>query len=70
MRRRRNRDFYHLALSFICFGLVPALIAGAVLFHRLKGNMEQVILDDMSSMVSCAARNAQERVDESSSLCG
>lgn len=68
MIRRRNRDFYHLALSYICFGLVPTLIAGAVLFHRFKGNMEQAILDDMGRMVSYAARNAQEMVDESSSL--
>lgn len=68
MIRRKNRDFYHLALSYICFGLVPTLIAGAVLFHRFKGNMEQAILDDMGRMVSYAARNAQEMVDESSSL--
>ena len=68
MIRRKNRGFYHLALSYICFGLVPTLIAGAVLFHRFKGNMEQAILDDMGRMVSYAARNAQEMVDESSSL--
>ena len=68
MIRRKNRDFYHLALSYICFGLVPTLIAGAVLFHRFKGNMEQAILDGMGRMVSYAARNAQEMVDESSSL--
>ena len=55
MIRRKNRDFYHLALSYICFGLVPTLIAGAVLFHRFKGNMEQAILDDMGRMVSYAA---------------
>lgn len=68
MIQRRNSIFYRLTLSFICLGLVPLLIAGTVLFYRFRGNMEQVILDDMSRMVSYAAHNAQEMVEESSGL--
>lgn len=68
MIQRRNSIFYRLTLSFICLGLVPLLIAGTVLFCRFRDNMERVMLDDMGRMVSYAAHNAREMVDECSSL--
>lgn len=66
--KRRKSIFFSLTLSFVCLGLLPLLLAGAVLFYQFKKNMEQVMLDDMMRMVSYAARNAEEMVDECSSL--
>lgn len=68
MIQTRRNVFYRLTLAFIFGGLVPLLIAGTMLFYRFKGDMEQVILDDMGRTVGCAVRGAREMVDGSSSL--
>lgn len=68
MIQKRKSIFFHLTVSFIALGLLPLLIAGTVLFYQFRNNMERVMLDDMTRMVTYAGNNTSEMVEECSDL--
>lgn len=68
MNKWKKSVFYQLTLAFLGFGLLPLCIAGMVLYLQFKGNMEQVMLQDMTHMVSYAGKNLDELVEDCNRL--
>lgn len=68
MNKWKKSVFYQLTLAFLGFGLLPLCVAGMVLYLQFKGNMEQVMLQDMTHMVSYAGKNLDELVESCNDL--
>ncbi|WP_432629402.1 cache domain-containing sensor histidine kinase [Brotaphodocola sp.] len=58
--KRHKSIFFQITMAFLALGLLPLFVAGLVLYAQFMRNMEQVMLEDMSHMVSYTAHNVAE----------
>ncbi|MDO4294819.1 MAG: HAMP domain-containing protein [bacterium] len=64
MHKWKNSIFYTLTYAYLGLGLLPLCIAGLLFYLQFSRNMKEVMLDDMSHVVSYAAHNVEEMVEE------
>lgn len=68
--KRRDSIFFRLTLTFLCLGLIPILVATAVLYRAFAGNTEDIMLRNLYNLIQYAGDNISLTLDEYSRLTG
>lgn len=66
--KKGDSIFFRLTLTFICLGLLPIMVATAVLYRAFTGNTEEIMMRNLSGLIQYAGDNISLVLDEYSRL--